>query len=316
MIISASYKTDIPAFYGDWFLNRLNAGYCRIINPYGRQIYDVSLRKEQVDGFVFWTKNLGPFIDKLEIVKQQGYPFIIQYTVHAYPRALESSVIEAERSISYIKQIAENYGQRAIIWRYDPIIFTSITPTEFHIKNFTTLAQKLDGSVDEVVISFAQIYRKTLNNLTEASRIHGFTWGDPVDEIKYNLATELAEIAKDHNMQLTMCSQRRFLARGVKEARCIDARRLSDIANRPIHAKLKGNRPECGCYESIDIGEYDTCPFGCVYCYAVRNRRLAKTRYKEHDPNSEFLYKPKNIHLEMKEKKQDMSSNQATLFRF
>lgn len=314
MIISASYKTDIPAFYGEWFLNRLKAGYCKTINPYGRQIYDISLKRENVDGFVFWTKNIGPFNDKLQTIQQRGYPFIIQYTIHAYPRALEFSVVDAERSILHVKRIAETYGSKVPIWRYDPIIFTSITPIDFHKQKFEKLAQRLEGSVDEVVISFAQIYRKTLDNLNLASRNFGFTWEDPVDGTKYSLAAELAEIAKDHNMQLTMCSQRRFLAKGVKEARCIDARRLSDIAGRPIRAKLKGNRPECGCYESIDIGEYDTCPHGCVYCYAVRNRKLAQKRYKEHDPNGEFLYEPKEISTEVKDKKQKPQANQTTLF--
>ena len=314
MIISASYKTDIPAFYGDWFLNRLNAGYCKTINPYGRQVYNINLKREDVDGFVFWTKNIHPFVDKLETIRQRGYPFIIQYTIHAYPRALEVSVVDAKRSISHMKEIAKKYGPKVLIWRYDPIIFTSITPIQFHLQNFKYLSGMLEGSVDEVVVSFAQIYRKTLDNLNTASSNYGFTWEDPTDDIKYNLATELAEIAKDHNMQLTMCSQRRFLAKGVKESRCVDARRLSDVAGFSIRAKLKGNRPECGCYESIDIGEYDTCPHGCVYCYAVRNRKLAQKRYKEHDPKGEFLYMPKNLPEEVKDKKQNMRNNQTTLF--
>ena len=201
MIISASYKTDIPAFYGEWFLNRLNAGYCKAINPYGRQIYNVSLKRENVDGFVFWTKNLIPFIDKLEIIQQRGYPFIIQYTIHGYPRALEFSVVDAERSTLYAKRVAENYGPRVLIWRYDPIIFTSVTPTDFHLQNFEKLAQKLEGSVDEVVVSFAQIYKKTLDNLNVASRNFGFTWEDPVDDTKYALAQNWRKLPR-----ITICS--------------------------------------------------------------------------------------------------------------
>ncbi|MFA6371152.1 MAG: DUF1848 domain-containing protein [Methanothrix sp.] len=313
MIISASYKTDIPAFYGEWFINRLKIGYCRIINPYNKNVHKISLKREDASGFVFWTKNLGPFMNKLGIVKQLGYPFIIQYTIHGYPRALESSVISADRSIKYIKYVAAEYGSRTIVWRYDPIIFSSITPKEFHIKNFKTIAERLDGFTDEVVLSFAQIYKKTLHNMNYASQLLGFTWNDPEDRIKLDLAEELSEIASLYNIKLTMCSQRQFLSSAISDARCIDANRLSDVAGYRIRGKLKGNRPDCGCYESIDIGDYDTCPHGCIYCYAVSNRKLAQRRYKEHDPNSEFLITPKFNFTASDDQDRD-ATRQTTLF--
>jgi len=291
MIISASYKTDIPAFYGEWFINRLDAGYCKMVNPYNKhQVSRISLRREDVDGFVFWTKNLGPFIKRLETVNQFGRPFTVLYTITAYHRALESYVVDSERSIQHMKTLAETYGPRVAVWRYDPILITSLTPIEFHLKNFDRLARDLEGTTDEVVISFAQLYKKTLRHLDKAAHEFGFDWEDPSDEIKLSLVAELAKIAKNHGMQMTICSQRQYLAPGVKAARCVDARRLSDIGKRPIRAKLKGNRPDCKCYASTDIGEYDTCPHGCVYCYAVRNRNIALKRYKEHDPESEFLF--------------------------
>lgn len=293
MIISASYKTDIPRFYGKWFLNRLEAGYCKMINPYGRQIYEVSLKREDVDGFVFWTKNIGPFMNTLETVRRLGYPFMVQYTIHNYPKTLERSVIDFAKSVKFVRNLAELYGPNVTVWRYDPILFTSLTPFEFHLRNFEIIACELEESTNEVVISFAQIYRKTKNNLEKAASGWGFNWEDPDDKIKLQLASNLAEIARDHGMQLTMCSQCKYSkAKGVKEARCIDAIRLSRISGFKIRAKLKGNREDCGCYESKDIGDYDTCPHGCIYCYAVRNWELAKSRYREHDPDSEFLHVP------------------------
>lgn len=189
--------------------------------------------------------------------------------------------------------MAGTYGLRVPVWRYDPILVTSVTSIDFHRRNFEALAHSLEGTTDEVVVSFAQTYKKTLRNLNWASKEFGFTWDPPTDEVKYNLSSELSEMAKERGMQLTMCSQERFLAPGVKAARCVDADRLSEVANQSIRAELKGNRPECGCFASRDIGEYDTCPHGCVYCYAVLNRDLAKTRFKEHDPKSEFLFAPK-----------------------
>ena len=110
MIISASYKTDIPAFYGRWFLNRLNAGYCLMINPYGRQTHRIDLSAVAVDGFVFWTRNAGPFGDALEAVAARGNPFMIQVTVTGYPRALESNVLETGRAVDQIRALAERWG--------------------------------------------------------------------------------------------------------------------------------------------------------------------------------------------------------------
>ena len=292
MIISASYKTDIPTFYGEWFVNRLDAGFCKMINPYNRRAIRVSLERHDVDGFIFWTKNLGPFLEKLKVVHDRSYPFVIQYTINNYPRTLEFSVVDAKRSAEHMKLIANEYGPRVAVWRYDPIIISSDTPVDFQRRNFAELARSLEGSTDEVVVSFAQLYKKTKQNRDWASKKFGFSWEDPSDDVKLQLTAEFAEIAKSHAMQLTVCSQEAYLTPGVKAARCVDALRLGDVAGQRITAELKGNRPECGCFLSRDIGEYDTCPHGCVYCYAVRSRNLAQKRYKAHDPVSEFLFIP------------------------
>ena len=292
MIISASYKTDIPTFYGDWFINRLRAGYCKMVNPHNRQAYRVDLTPEAVDGFVFWTKNVGPFFKHLDEVHAKEYPFIVQHTINGYPRTLEFSVVDSQRSIEHMKRLSGTFGPRIAVWRYDTIVFSNITSVDFHRHNFTILAKALEGTTDEVVISFAQIYKKTKRNMEWAAKEFGFAWEDPADEVKYQLAAELAEIAKGYGMQLAMCSQKEFLAPGVVDAHCVDAGRLAEVAKRPIKAVLKGNRPDCGCFLSRDIGEYDTCPHGCVYCYAVQNRELALKRFRQHDPESEFLFVP------------------------
>ncbi len=293
MIISASYKTDIPAFYGEWFLNRLRAGYCMMLNPYNRkQASRISLLRERVDGIVFWTKNAGPFLDALDEVHQRTFPFVVQYTINAYPRKLEFSVTDATRALRHAELIASKFGPRSLVWRYDPIIFSSETPPERHIESFSWLASRLEGMTDEVVISFAQIYQKTKRNMDWAGRGFGFTWTDPDDQTKRDLMRELLKIARTRNMRLTLCSQPYLLESDVEQSHCVDARRLSDLAGRDIRALLKGPRKECGCFESKDIGDYDTCPHGCVYCYAVQNRRLAQSRYRRHDPRGEFLFLP------------------------
>ncbi len=292
MIISVSYKTDIPAFYGEWFMNRLRAGYCKMVNPYNQQAYRVDLTRAGVDGIVFWTKNVGPFLGHLDEVAEAGHPFMVQYSINGYPRTLEFSVVDAQRSVGHMKLLQERYGPQAAVWRYDPIVFSSVTPLDFHRHNFAQLARSLEGVTNEVVVSFAQIYKKTRRNMDWAAKEFGFVWEDPADEVKLALVEELAGLAAQHGMQLSMCAQEAYLAPGAQAAHCVDGQRLAALAGHPIAAGVKGNRPECLCYQSRDIGEYDTCPHGCVYCYAVHNRKLAQSRYRAHDPAGEFLFTP------------------------
>lgn len=298
MIISASYKTDIPAFYGSWFLQRLRAGFCKMVNPYGRQVYIVSLTPDAVEGFVFWTRNVGPFLPVLAEVQQREYPFLVQHTITGYPRELESRVVEAARTVASLRKVADQYGPAVVIWRYDPIMISSLTPPDWHRRHFAELARSLQGVTDEVVVSFAQVYQKTRRNLDQAARTTGFSWHEheetSQEEVRALIA-DLAGMAAEYGMRLSICAQKALQVPGVThEARCIDAARLERVSGKTLldKIKLKGNRAECGCFASRDIGEYDTCPHGCAYCYAVLNRDLALARYKAHDPNDDFLFRP------------------------
>ena len=296
MIISASYKTDIPAFYGEWFRNRLRAGYCRMINPYNRQQQQlVSLRKDDVDGFVFWTKNLQPFVSTLSEVYQQGFPFVVQYTINGYPRALETRVVDTDRSVACFRSASNRYGADSMIWRYDPIVLSTITDREFHLNNFAALANGLSGSTYEVVVSFMQLFKKTRRNLETAADEHRFHWEDPTADTKRILLSEFVAIADKHHMNVSICTQPDLMVPGAREARCIDAQRLMAAAGQAFRSRVKGMRGGCGCYESKDIGDYDTCPHGCVYCYAVRRRPLAIERYQAHDPLGDYLITPEKF---------------------
>jgi hypothetical protein len=293
MIVSASYRTDIPAFYGRWFLNRFRAGFARVANPYGGRPSTVPLR-EGVGGFVFWTRNAAPFLPVLAEIRGAGLPFVVQYTVTGLPRALEAAVTGPDKAADTIRRLAGDYGPHAVVWRFDPILFTSLTPPGWHEAAFATLAESLAGSVDEAVISFANPYRKTVRNLDAAARAHDFAWSDPPAADKRALAGRLATLAAERGMALTLCSQADLIVSGTKPAACIDARRLEAVAAdwglpRLIPARVKGNRPGCRCHESRDIGAYDTCPHGCVYCYAVGSRAAARRRFAAHDPEDAFL---------------------------
>jgi len=289
MIVSASYRTDIPAFYGEWFRRRLDAGFATVANPYGGADYRVSLDPAAVDGFVFWTRNVGPFAAALVEVEARNLPYVVQFTVTGYPRAVEEAVIAPGKAVDQIRSLTGHAGPRAVVWRYDPLLATDLTPPAWHRANFARLAGALEGAVDEVVVSWATVYRKTARNLAAAARAHGFAWHDPEAGDKRALLADLSAIARDHGMTLTVCAQPGLPVAGAAPARCVDAARLADVAGRPVRARKKGNRPGCECAASRDIGAYDTCPHGCAYCYANRNRALARRRHKAHDRAAEKL---------------------------
>lgn len=289
MIVSASYRTDIPAFYGTWFQNRLAEGFCMVRNPYGGPDYRVDLTKEGTEAFVFWTRNIAPFSVALEVVRQRRTPFVVQQTITGYPRALDAATPDTHAAIAGLQGIAATDGIRAAVWRYDPILFTSLTPPDWHRANFSALAGKLAGSVDEVVVSFAQIYRKTRRNLDLAATTGSFEWWDPDEAQKRQLLDDLNTIAGRNRISLAVCGQADLTGQFAREARCIDTERLSDIAGRAITAAANSHREGCACAASRDIGAYDTCPHGCAYCYAVNNRQRAKARMAAHDPSAACL---------------------------
>jgi hypothetical protein len=275
VIVSASYKTDIPALYSEWLFNRITAGYCMVRNPYGGKPFRVELAA--ADAWVFWTRNFRPLL-----VRVPPEPFTVQFTITNYPRTIDQAVIPAETAVQQMREIRNKFGPRSAVWRYDPILFTEAAD---HRENFASLAAALRGATDEVVISFAQLYRKTLINLGRRDT----KWHDPPDDEKRAVAADLAGIAAENGLKLTVCSQAAYTVPGAEPAQCIDAQRLSDVAQRTIAARVKGNRPDCLCHESRDIGDYETCTQGCAYCYAVLSRARALHNFKQHDPRDEYL---------------------------
>ena len=293
MIISASYRTDIPAFYGEWFRARLRAGYVRVRNPYGGRPAFIPLDPGHVDGFVFWTRNPAPFMDSLREIQEMGKPFIIQFTLTGALRTLDRFVPDADRMISVFCRLAEEFGPAAVVWRYDPVVWTSEMPSSFHRTNFARLADKLAGFADEVVFSFVHPYAKTKRNMNITSAQAGITWRDPQDSEKRELLTLLATDAESAGFQPTLCAQPHLLAPPLMPARCIDAARLSRVAATfgalSVEMRERGNRPGCLCHESRDIGAYETCPHGCVYCYAVTDTRRAVRNYRQHNVEAQSL---------------------------
>ena len=285
MIISASYRTDIPAYYGAWFQQRLAAGETWVKNPYGGKPYRVDLSQDAVSGFVFWTRNPSPFETGFTAVAERGHPFTLQMTITGYPRSLEPGTLDAEAAVAALRSCANNWGSRRIVWRYDPVIVSEATPPDWHERQVRRLAGHLRGYVDECVLSFMHPYRKAKRNLAA----NGVSWRDPDPMERRAILAKLAEIVADAGILPTLCAQPDLLASTLQPATCIDVERLSAVAGRDIQARTKGQRPGCLCAEARDIGAYDTCPQGCAYCYANRDRATARRNLAEHDTNAAAL---------------------------
>lgn len=293
MLISASIRTDIPAFYGVWFQRRLDAGFCHVLNPYNQTATIVPLTADAVGGFVFWTKFIGPFHSALAAVADRGLPFVVQHTLTGYPRAFEARVPAVDRALAAMRAVAAAYGPRVLVWRYDPIILSSATPPAWHRAHFARLAAALAGATDEVVVSFVQSYAKTRRRLDAAAVAHGLTWEMPTPDAQRALLADLAAVAAAHGMRLTLCAQPALAGvPGTAPARCVDVERLSAVAGYPVPGRTHGNRAGCLCAAAVDIGAYDTCPHGCVYCYAVSDDARARFAWRRHDPASPFLLEP------------------------
>lgn len=280
MVISASRRTDIPAFYGRWFQERLKAGECLVANPFSGKESIVSLRPEDVEAYVFWTKKPWPFFPVLDSLHESGVVFSLQFTITPYDRVIEKAVIPVERAIEAARTLAARFGPAAVVWRYDPIIITEHQTPAWHMEQFRRMARHLEGSVDEVVTKFLVPYAKTVRNLASASSLRATTGSEDAQKA---LLEEMNEAAADHGMALKVCSMPTMEGR-LPSAMCIDPVRLRRLGAKLKTCKSNPSREGCQCLESRDIGAYDTCPQGCSYCYANQNQALAVARFRDHSP--------------------------------
>lgn len=299
MIISASRRTDIPAFYSQWFMNRLREGYCLVPNPYNpRQVARISFLPECLDVIVFWSKNPFPILRHLPEVEKMGHPFYFLFTLNAYPKALEPNLPSLAERISTFIKLSRRIGSRRVIWRYDPIILSNRTDAAFHKKMFEDLCGQLAGHTCRVIISVITRYRKTIRSLRALEK-QGYVFDrEPRNHTETEgLLSEMASSAADHGLETFACAEKKdYTHLGVKPARCIDATLIRELWGIPVASgKDPGQREHCGCASSRDIGMTDTCPHGCLYCYATMNWEIAVKRYQTHDPNSVMLIKSPGI---------------------
>lgn len=286
MIVSASRRTDIPAFYGEWFMNRLKAGFALVRNPRNpRRISRVPLSREVVDCMVFWTKNPAPMLERLAEVERLGYPFYVQYTITAYGGDVETRLPPKERLLETFRRLADMVGPDRVVWRYDPVVLNRDYPAERHAEIFDAMAGTLAGYTRQCVFSFVDMYRRNRNSM------RGVMDGNMTEDAMRALSATLSALAGPRGMSLSACTEDVDLSGcGVSRAACIDRALIERILGLPLRAsKDPSQRKSCGCVESVDIGEYDSCPYGCRYCYATSDARKVAVNVRRHDPESDVL---------------------------
>ncbi len=281
MIISASRRTDIPAFYSEWFMNRIRAGYCTAVNPFNRkQVFYVSLRPEEVEVIVFWTKNPKPLLKHLKELDDRGYRYYFQYTLNDYPDVIEPNLPDIKKKVETFKELADLIGPARVIWRYDPIILSNITGIDYHKGKIDYLARELEDSTHRLVLSIVDEYRKASCSFHHLERqgviIHRQSTERDVDE----LINFIVGMADRRNMATFSCAEDLDLAPyGLMPGKCIDDSYIKKVFCINVRSeKDKSQRLACGCVRSKDIGAYDTCLHGCRYCYAGTLSAAQKNR--------------------------------------
>jgi hypothetical protein len=294
MILSASRRTDIPAFYSKWFMNRIRAGFCETVNPFNfNQKTIVSLKPQDVEAIVFWTRYPAPLFPFLKELEKMGFVFYFQFTVTPYGKDLDKRAISLEKRINSFINFSNKFGNERIIWRYDPIVIASEHTFFYHLNQFQTLCEKLSPYTNRVVVSFLDYYKKTSRNLKLLDE--QFIEKPELVEGYGPFMTGMVDIAKTYNLEIQSCAETRDLRPfGIANGHCIDKDLISRLTGKKIDAPKDPNqRKECGCVASKDIGAYNTCIFGCRYCYAVNNHDSAlRNRQKIH--NSPVFLMPDN----------------------
>lgn len=292
MIISASRRTDIPAFYSEWFMNRVRDGYCLVANPFNaKQVSRISLHPNSVDAIVFWSKNPAPLIPHLAELDSRGFRYYFQYTISNYPVQLEPNVPPLDNRISTALELAEKIGPRRVIWRYDPIIISDHTDIEYHKSVFAQIASALDGATTRVIVSLVDYYNKVDRNLGPLEHLgwHFRKCSGTESEVR-DLLRWIQEEAREHGFETQSCAEAVDMSDiGIAHGKCIDDELMNELWGIPLSRKDSGQRSECLCAASKDIGANDTCLHGCRYCYATRSMTVAKRRNSQHDPTSPIL---------------------------
>ncbi len=284
MIIQTGMRTDIPAFYSEWFCNRIKEGFVLVRNPYNPvQVTRYSLSPDVVDLISFCTKNPSPMLPKMDILDPYGQYWFV--TITPYGKDIEPNVPDKQKVMDDFRRLSDRAGVDSTGWRYDPVFVDEVHSVEWHIRMFEKMAQTLSGYTRTCVISFIDIYKKVESNFPEAREVS--------QKDKLTLGKAFIEIARKHNMIVKPCAEGNDLAQyGADCSGCMTVSTYETALHSHLNVPKKGKNQrngECACILGTDIGAYDTCGHLCKYCYANTDPALVMENMKRHDPKSPFL---------------------------
>lgn len=285
MILSVSRRTDIPNYYSEWFFNRLKDGFLYVRNPMNfHQISEIKISPDVVDCIVFWTKNPLPMMERLD--ELEAYNYYFQFTLTGYGNDVERNLPNKKTSVIPIfQELSNKIGKEKVVWRYDPIFFSNRYNVQYHLKAFRSIAEALSGYTEKCVISFLDIYPKNKKNMDNLLSY------DLSDSELRKFAKELSNIAKENHIKIGSCAEKIDLDEyGIIHNSCIDKELIEKIIGCKLKInKDKNQRIECGCVESVEVGTYNTCKNGCVYCYANYSAKSVESNFQKYDPLSPLL---------------------------
>lgn len=285
MILSVSRRTDIPNYYSEWFFNRLKDGFLYVRNPMNfHQISEIKISPDVVDCIVFWTKNPLPMMERLD--ELEAYNYYFQFTLTGYGNDVERNLPNKRTSVIPIfQELSNKIGKEKVVWRYDPIFFSNRYNAKYHLKAFRSIAEALSGYTEKCVISFLDIYPKNKKNMDNLLSY------DLSDSELREFAKELSNIAKENHIKIGSCAEKVDLDEyGIIHNSCIDKELIEKIIGCKLKInKDKNQRIECGCVESVEVGTYNTCKNGCVYCYANYSAKSVESNFQKYDPLSPLL---------------------------
>jgi hypothetical protein len=295
-VITASRRTDVPAFYSEWLIRRLRAGFCHVRNPYNGAVSRVALTPADVAALALFTRDPGPLLAELPALLADGYVIYAHVSLNGYPPAFEPHAPAVARVLASVARLSGTLGPQQVVWRYDPVLLSDATPAGYHLTRFEELAAGLEGLTESCYLSFATFYRKTERRLGAVERREGFAVRRPAEDEQRALARALLEIAAARGITLHACAGAHLLDEGLERGSCADSALVTRL--RPdlrLAQKAAPTRGGCGCCEATDVGAFDTCVYGCEYCYATQNQRLALRRRGEHDPGDTILWRPPSL---------------------
>lgn len=281
MLINTGSRTDIPAFFHKWFLNRVEEGFVYSKNPYNNQIYKYNINPKTVDCMCFCSKNPKSLVNKIDRLSEYNQFWFM--TINPYEKDVEVNVPDYKRVIKTFKKLSNYIGPNCLEWRYDPIFITEKYDLEFHIEKFSQIASELSDYTNYCTISFIDLYKKVVRNFPQAR-------GVEIEE-QLIIGENFSKIAADCNIQIKTCLEGTLLDQfGCDSSGCMTQKVIERaIGNNLKIPKGKYKNRECNCIFGRDIGAYNTCMHGCKYCYANSNMKLVKRNQKLHNPDSPLL---------------------------